>query len=282
MSNHEEVLNNENISEEQRIAQSRLPPPPPTTPGEGSRQPGDQLDVLSQLLEKVLANQSNTRNNDDGSSARTRVSKAQRDFHQQKPPTFSGENDTLTADRWLSAIEEAFRATAIHDDDLRLMTAPSLFRDEASLWWETEMETQNLDKKTWSLFKTRFLERYFPRTKRFSLRREFERLYQGSNTVEKYRQEFNNLSRYALDLISTDELACWKFENGLNIDIQLGLAGRDYPNLSALVDAAVKYERILNEKKRRENKGMGRYQGQGSQGNRSIEQRTGSQGRGQG
>ena len=82
-------------------------------------------------------------NTNDENSTRNRVSKAQRDFHQQKPPTFSGENDTMSADRWLSAIEEAFRATAIYDDDLRLMTAPSLFRDEAILWWETEMETHD-------------------------------------------------------------------------------------------------------------------------------------------
>ena len=69
--------------------------------------------------------------------------------------------------------------------------------------------------------------------------------------MEKYRQEFNTLSRYALDLVATDELACLKFEDGLNIDIQLGLAGKEHPNLNALADAAVKYERVLNEKRRK-------------------------------
>ena len=128
----------------------------------------------------------------------------------------------------------------------------------------------------------RFLERYFPRTKRFSLRRDFERLYQGSNTVEKYRQEFNNLARYASDLVATDELACWKFENGLNIEIQLGLAGKEYPNLNALVDAAVKYKRVLNEKKRRESRGMGRYQQGQDKGNRSSGQKSGNRGGNQG
>ena len=93
----------------------------------------------------------------------------------------------MTADRWLSAIEEAFRATAIHEDDLRLMTAPSLFREEASIWWETEREMYQLDQGTWEQFRERFLGRYFPKIKRYSLRREFKKLYQGSNSVEKYR-----------------------------------------------------------------------------------------------
>ena len=93
-----------------------------------------------------------------------------------------------------------------------------------------------MDKGTWTQFRERFLGRYFPKIKRDSLRREFERLYQGNNMVEKYRQDFNNLSQYALDLVATEELACSKFEAGLNIDIRLGLAGREFTTLGALVD----------------------------------------------
>ena len=129
MSHSEEVGESNAMQNEQEESQ-HLPPPPPGV-GVGGIQPNNQLDVLGQLLERILANRPNT---NEESSLRTRVSKEQRDFHQQKPPTFCSGSTSISADRWLSAIEEAFRATAIYDNDLRLMTAPSLFRDEAVQW----------------------------------------------------------------------------------------------------------------------------------------------------
>ena len=60
--------------------------------------------------------------------------------------------------------------------------------------------------------------------------------------------------------MSTDELACLKFEAGLNIEIQLGLAGREFSSLGAMADAAIKYEEVWTEKKRRENRKTGKFQ----------------------
>ena len=148
------------------------------------------------------------------------------------------------------------------------------------------MQMQQLHLGTWTQFRVRFLERYFPKVKRHILRREFENLVQGDNSVEQYRQEFNSLSRYATDLVSTEEYACLRFEAGLNIDIRLGLAGREYDTLGALADAAMRYERILDEKKRitaeiaeeqrsEESKGkVNRSNNRGSQGKSKGSKRT--------
>ena len=147
MATEEDNRNEENLGMEEENDELRNLPLPPLQRDEGSSQNVDPLDTLGQLFERILANRIppppvlNV-------PVRDRVSKAQRNFHQQKPPTFSGEADATTADKWLSAIEEAFRATAIYDDDLRLMTAPSLFREDAVQWWETEMQTHELDKGT--------------------------------------------------------------------------------------------------------------------------------------
>lgn len=124
------------------------------------------------MLQRVLNNRKK------GDNGRTRVSRAQRDFHQLKPLTFSGESASMMVDRWLSAIEEAFQSTTINDDDLRLMMAPNLFRDEAIQWWETEIRLHRLDTGTWEQFRNRFLGRYFPQHKRHELRRKFEKLEQ--------------------------------------------------------------------------------------------------------
>ena len=56
----------------------------------------------------------------------------------------------------------------------------------------------------------------------------------------------------------------------MNIEIRLGLVGRDFTSLGALADAAVKYEEMLEEKKRRENRNSGRFQqGKGDKGVKS-------------
>ena len=280
MVDSEEARSNEASSNEPRQRQTGQ------TEDGNHPQDGGPLATLGRLLEQVLVNRPIVTEEHSG---RSRVSRAQRDFHQQKPPTFSGGSASMSADRWLSAIEEAFRATAIDDDDLRLMTAPSLFREEAVMWWETEMKMYQLHLSTWAQFRERFLDRYFPRIKRQNLRREFERLVQGGNSVEQYRQEFNNMSRYATDLVSTEEYACLKFETGLKISIRLGLAGREFETLGALADAAIKYEGMLEEKKRIETRNAGKQQSgrfnknKGSkenkghgQGNQSGNKRSGS------
>ena len=76
--------------------------------------------------------------------------------------------------------------------------------------------------------------------------------------MEQYRQEFNNLSHYATDLVSTEEYAFLKFEAGLKISIRLGLAEREFETLGALADATIKYEGMLEERKRIETRNAGK------------------------
>ena len=49
---------------------------------------------------------------------------------------------------------------------------------------------------TWDLFKTTFLERFFPREMREAKVEEFIKLKQGSMTVREYSLNFVKLSRY--------------------------------------------------------------------------------------
>ena len=100
------------------------------------------------------------------------------------------------------------------------------------------MQANQLHLGIWEEFKERFLECYFPKFERQNLRSKFERLVQGSNSVEKYRQEFNDLSRYAPSLVATEEEKCIRFEAGLKIQIRMGLASVRFAKLRDLVDAA--------------------------------------------
>ena len=54
---------------------------------------------------------------------------------------------------------------------------------------------------TWELFKTAFLERFFPREMKEAKVEEFINLKQGSMTVREYSLKFVKLSRYVLPLV---------------------------------------------------------------------------------
>ena len=62
---------------------------------------------------------------------------------------------------------------------------------------------------TWELFKTAFLERFFPREMREAKVEEFINFKQGSMTAREYSLKFVKLSRYATSLLSNsrDELS---------------------------------------------------------------------------
>ena len=69
----------------------------------------------------------------------------------------------------------------------------------------------------WKLIKQLFLERYFPTVVQDQLRVDFINLIQGSLSVSGYEAQFIVLSRFAPEMVSTGELKCRKFEDGVPI-----------------------------------------------------------------
>ena len=49
-----------------------------------------------------------------------------------------------------------------------------------------------------------------------NMRREFHNLKQRQMRVTEYQKEFTALSKYALEMLVTEEEKCRKFEEGLN------------------------------------------------------------------
>ena len=67
-------------------------------------------------------------------------------------------------------------------------------------WWDAVKATIGEDaarRMTWTSFKTKFLEKYFPRSKRNKRNNEFVGLVQGNMTVPEYTTQFERLSRFA-------------------------------------------------------------------------------------
>ncbi|XP_058202911.1 uncharacterized protein LOC131317372 [Rhododendron vialii] len=132
-----------------------------------------------------------------------------REFSRRNPPTFDGtSSDPLVADHWLAQIRKLFNALKITEDDLR--DARRAARTAAQV---NEPDVENL---TWAEFETLFEEQYFPETSREQLRDQFEKLEQGSMSVSEYAQKFQSLSRFAPELVATEERRCRRFEKGLH------------------------------------------------------------------
>ena len=72
---------------------------------------------------------------------------------------------------------------------------------------------------TWEMFKTTFLERFFPRDIREAKVEEFINYKKGSMTLRKYSLEFLRLSRYVTSLVSNSRDEMSRFLTGTNGDL---------------------------------------------------------------
>ena len=68
-------------------------------------------------------------------------------------------------------------------------------------------------------------------------------------SVAEYGLKFTQLSVYAMSLVATEEEKCQKFEEGLNWDIRSRLTSYDMESYSRLMAAAIRAEKLLNERK---------------------------------
>ena len=68
-------------------------------------------------------------------------------------------------------------------------------------------------------------------------------------TVAEYSLKFTQLSVYAMSLVAIEEDKCQKFEEGLNWNICSRLTPYDLESFSRLTSAAIRAERLVNERK---------------------------------
>ncbi|XP_060178085.1 uncharacterized protein LOC132608019 [Lycium barbarum] len=82
-------------------------------------------------------------------------------------------------------------------------------------------EPAGLPPLTWTEFYQVFLDKYVPRTLRDRRRDEFNNIEQGNLSVAAYEAQFHLLSRYALQLVPTEEERVRIFVKGFSTALQL-------------------------------------------------------------
>ena len=80
-----------------------------------------------------------------------------------------------------------------------------------------------------------------------NIRREFHNLKQRQMSVTNYKREFTQLSKYAPEMLVTEEEKCHKFEDGLNDHIQTHVTRFFHDDFSKIVTCALNVERVKKE-----------------------------------
>ena len=76
-------------------------------------------------------------------------------------------------------------------------------------------------------------------------------------SVTKYQREFTQLSKYAPDMLVTEEEKCCKFEDGLNDHIRAHVTGFGHDDFSKIVTCGLNVERVKKEEYERKERRQG-------------------------
>ncbi|KAF2297016.1 hypothetical protein GH714_014705 [Hevea brasiliensis] len=82
----------------------------------------------------------------------------------------------------------------------------------------------------------------------------FFRLIQGSLTVRKYVDRFEDLYYFVSDILPSEEAKCDQFKQGLHVEIRASMTWFRGSNFSELVEATVNVEKVKQEEKEYEQK----------------------------
>ncbi|KAL5857740.1 hypothetical protein ACOSQ3_005198 [Xanthoceras sorbifolium] len=86
------------------------------------------------------------------------------------------------------------------------------------------------------------------------MKREFLNLKQRQMSVTEYEREFTRLSKYASEILVTEEDKCRRFEDGLNDYIRVHITAFEYDDYSRLISAALNVERVKKEEQARKDR----------------------------
>ncbi|XP_057484593.1 uncharacterized protein LOC130770961 [Actinidia eriantha] len=186
-------------------------------------------------------------------------------FMKLNPPKFVGATDPLVAEEWLKKLDTIFEVMEVTNEQ-KLTLATFMLRGEARNWWESmrRMQPEGVP-ILWQRFVEIFNDQYFPRIYRMQKEEEFMSLKKRTMSIVEYEEKFIALSRFAPEMVRTEDMKCRRFEQGLDWQIRSRVAMFEINVYSELVNKAKIAEREVMEfqnrresfKKRRFDSGAG-------------------------
>lgn len=165
------------------------------------------------------------------------------EFRSNNPIQFKGGYDPEEAELWIQELEKIFEVMAC-PADRRVIYASFMLVGNAECWWQGTCQLLEAEGReiTWEVFRTRFLERYFPASVRYAKEMEFLQLRQGGMTVGDYASKFESLSKYSW--CPDEDWKCRRFEDGLRHDIKESVVLLEIREFPKLLDRCNKVEEM--------------------------------------
>ncbi|XP_016690685.1 uncharacterized protein [Gossypium hirsutum] len=168
------------------------------------------------------------------------------------------DDDPVKAEYWLQNTIRVFEEIVCSLDDY-LRCDVSLLKEEAYNWWSTIVAVVPKEKITWKFFQSEFKKKYVGKWKLDKKKREFLNLCQGNRSVAKYEREFVYLSKYAWEIVPTEEEICIWFEEGMNDETKMMIEGTGIREFVIFSDPAQKMEEVYNKKMQRDRQNKESY-----------------------
>ena len=107
--------------------------------------------------------------------------------------------------------------------DMRVGQVVLCSKDEADLWWkEIGTRLNVVEEFNWESFIDALREKFYPAFMRQQKAREFINLKMRSMTIFEYHSKFITLSRFAPEVVATEDVKAQRFEQGLTEEVQFG------------------------------------------------------------
>ncbi|XP_027774287.1 uncharacterized protein LOC114077987 [Solanum pennellii] len=168
------------------------------------------------------------------------------------PPIFTGSMPVEDPHEFVKEVLKilvAMGATEIEKVELASYQLKDVTQACCKMWQDSRVLGGGLI--TWELFKTVFLERFFPREMREAMVDEFINFKQGSMTVREYSLKFIKLSMYGTSFLSNSRDEMSRFLKGISEDLEEECRDamlHDSMDLSTLM---VHVQQVENNRKKR-------------------------------
>jgi hypothetical protein len=160
-----------------------------------------------------------------------------------RPPIFKEAVEPLDAEEWINTMEDMFHVLRM-TEVLKTEYAAHQLQGPARMWWKHHRTTFSPNAHiTWREFTKAFRGVYIlPGLTEMKLG-EFLALNQ---TVTQYLHAFNNLSRYASDMVNTDAKKIASFRRGLNPKMMKHVGTNTRTGFNDFVSDCLKQEKNNN------------------------------------
>ena len=119
---------------------------------------------------------------------------------------------------------------------------------KAKHWWRMEKRLLGTDEPlAWDQFQEVFFKKYFPRSVCRQKESEFIQLRHGSMKIAEYGTKFTKLSRFAFELISSEESKAFHFQEDLSLFLKDKLFLHKFETYSEVVESYLLAERSARE-----------------------------------